>query len=380
MSGAWRRRDLLAAGLAAGLTAPVAAGLPGASAWAQQTPPIGGPFAPVRATRDRIARTVVGLRPYRPQGYALFAERVGRKTVVHNYGHGGAGVTMSWGCAAQAAHLAAEVGRDTAAVLGGGVMGLSTALALARRGMEVTLYAEHLPPHTTSNIAGALWSPSTLFDRRIASRAFVEGFVAAARASQRMFQHYVNDPRYGVYWIRHHALRSAPPNDPDRQLPGGDALYPGLRRVSEPERYFGAQWTESYYTLMIDPDIYLRALLSDVEGAGVTVARERFDDLSQVMRLREPVVVNCTGLGARALFGDESLVARRGQLTMLLPQPEIDYGYVTTMAEAGLLYMFPRRGAVVLGGSNRESEDLAVDAEEAMRKLAGHAELARRAG
>jgi D-amino-acid oxidase len=54
-------------------------------------------FAPVKVARNRIIREVVGLRPYRPQGFVVEAKRFGPKLLVHNYGHGGAGITLSWG-------------------------------------------------------------------------------------------------------------------------------------------------------------------------------------------------------------------------------------------------------------------------------------------
>jgi D-amino-acid oxidase len=47
----------------------------------------------------------VGLRPARSR-VRLEAERSGNLTIVHNYGHGGSGVTLSWGCAEDAAELA----------------------------------------------------------------------------------------------------------------------------------------------------------------------------------------------------------------------------------------------------------------------------------
>jgi D-amino-acid oxidase len=42
---------------------------------------------------------IAGLRPHRAKSYRLEPELLGNKLVVHNYGHGGAGITMSWGCA-----------------------------------------------------------------------------------------------------------------------------------------------------------------------------------------------------------------------------------------------------------------------------------------
>src|SRR4051812_42260877 len=63
---------------------------------------------PVRVAADREIRTVVGLRPFRPSGFRVAAESLGDKLVVHNYGHGGAGVTLSWGTAELATRLALD--------------------------------------------------------------------------------------------------------------------------------------------------------------------------------------------------------------------------------------------------------------------------------
>lgn len=54
--------------------------------------------------RARVVRHKVGLRPVRPE---VRLEREGR--VVHCYGHGGAGVTLGWGCAEEVADLVAEL-------------------------------------------------------------------------------------------------------------------------------------------------------------------------------------------------------------------------------------------------------------------------------
>src|SRR5919198_39525 len=65
-------------------------------------------FAPVKVSRDRVIREGVGLRPYRSEGFVVDAERVGEKLLVHNYGHGGAGITLSWGTASLAVALARD--------------------------------------------------------------------------------------------------------------------------------------------------------------------------------------------------------------------------------------------------------------------------------
>lgn len=89
-------------------------------------------FTPVHVAADRVIRTVVGLRPFRPSGFVVRAESLGDKLLVHNYGHGGGGVTLSWGTARLAADLIAESGRTgAAAVIGCGVVGLSSARTLA---------------------------------------------------------------------------------------------------------------------------------------------------------------------------------------------------------------------------------------------------------
>src|SRR6516225_9597826 len=90
---------------------------------------------------------IAGVRPSRKGSYRLEAETAGTKVVVHNYGHGGCGISLSWGCAAKVrdiikAHVATS--HDTkVAVLGSGVMGLTTAtLLLNDLGLTVTIYSD----------------------------------------------------------------------------------------------------------------------------------------------------------------------------------------------------------------------------------------------
>src|SRR2546428_9673368 len=77
-------------------------------------------FAKVKVSRERVIRTVVGLRPFRPSGFVVKTEKLDEKTVIHNYGHGGGGITLSWGTAQLAVEEALRSGQTKYAVLGCG--------------------------------------------------------------------------------------------------------------------------------------------------------------------------------------------------------------------------------------------------------------------
>ena len=339
---------------------------------------------PVKVSRDRVIREIVGLRPFRREGYVVEAERMGAKLLIHNYGHGGAGITLSWGTAQQAIELAREsvtslpasssrrAARRPAprkfAVIGCGVNGLSTAILLQRHFSDgtpnVTIYAKDLPPNTTSNIAGGYWSPTSSYDSDASTQEFRRRSREAARISNRAFQSLVGD-EYGVRWIDIFDL-----NGSERDLPGGNDLYPQRMIHRDPANFFGLPAVRQFSSMLIEPAVYLRALLRDFYSARGKIVVKELRSREEVLRLRENVIFNCSGLGARALFGDQKLIPARGQLEILLPQPEIDYCYL------GAGYMFPRSDGIVLGGTfERGNWSLDVNPNQATEILTTHAEI-----
>ena len=346
-------------------------------------------FPRVKVARDRVIREIVGLRPYRPSGFLVSAERIGEKLLVHNYGHGGAGITLSWGTASMAVDLARDFVQSSSnrrparfAVIGCGVIGLSTARLLQKQlAGSVTIYTKDLPPETTSNIAGGFWHPTSVYEESEATTVFMQQYERACVLSHRAFQLLVGN-EYGVRWIETLELLR---NEASvaQEMPGVAALYPQTQIHREPEQYFGFPIARHYYTMMIEPHVYLSALLRDFYIAGGKVVLKEFGGRGEasrignaiagrreLMRLPESVIFNCTGLGARSLLGDRELTPVRGQLEILLPQPEIDYCYLSSG------YMFPRRDGIVLGGTwDRDDWSLKPDPEQAEFILQTHADI-----
>ncbi|MGH9763347.1 MAG: FAD-dependent oxidoreductase [Blastocatellia bacterium] len=321
----------------------------------------------VQVVPDRVIRIVTGLRPFRPSGFLVRANHIGGKTIIHNYGHGGCGVTLSWGTGQLAVDLALKTQFRQAAVLGCGAVGLATARLLQDHGFQVTLYAKDLPPHTTSNIAGAMWEPVTLSDHDRRTPEFVTQFAQASRIANRYFQTLVGE-RYGIKWVPIFYVGNEPMGAswPSTITP---ELYP-TTTLTEGSHPFPSQFVSRRYTMLIEPSTYLPAVIADFCVRGGKIVVRDFRSIGSLLRLREPLIVNCTGLGAKALFHDDELTPIKGQLTVLVPQPGIDYGMVSTSSE---LYMFPRRDGIVLGGSHERDEwSLEPNEAAADRIFKGH--------
>jgi len=331
-------------------------------------------LARVKVAQDRVIRTITGLRPFRPSGFVVRGEKVGEKVVVHNYGHGGAGITLSWGTAQLAVEEGAKVETRECAVLGCGVVGLSTARLLQLRGYSVAIYAKEMPPLVTSNVAGGLWDPVTVFDHPRVTAEFRRQFGEAARFAFRRYQSLAGEV-YGVRWLPLYTLsQDGPVAIPGPESPNSEVmpLYPEPKQLPKEENPFHVPFAYRRDSMLIEPAIYLNALVRDFLVAGGRVVIRELRSREEVAGMREPLIFNCTGLGARALFGDEELIPIKGQLTFLLPQPEVEYMTVGP----GDIYMFPRKDGVLLGGTHERGVwSLDADAATVTRVLRENGEL-----
>jgi glycine/D-amino acid oxidase-like deaminating enzyme len=297
------------------------------------------PLVPVKVEASLVIRTMAGLRPYRRSGFVVRAEPLGEKRLVHNYGHGGGGITLSWGSSKLAMELGLQGHSGPVAVLGSGVMGLSTARLVQEAGFPVTIYAAALPPDTTSNIAGGQFHPYAVFHEGEVTPEFRAQFAKALEYSWRRFQIMVGED-YGIRWLPTYVESDSPEAQPI-------AYFPPVNRVlSQAEHPFPLQDVIRYDTMYVETGRYLRQMIRDVEVAGGRIEVRRFATPADIATLPEALVFNCTGLGSRDLFGDQDLHPARGQLVILEPQPEVRYALT-----GGPGYMFPRPDGILLGGT-----------------------------
>ena len=316
---------------------------------------------PVNVDAGRIVRTVAGLRPYRSAGFVVRREQLGDKTLVHNYGHGGAGITLSWGTSRLATNLGLQGHSGPVAVIGSGVMGLTTARLVQEAGFPVTLYTAALPPETTSNVAGGQISPFGHFSEDAVSPEWRAQFAAAMAYSWERFQIMTGD-KYGIRWLPTYeeSHRTAPTPS--------ESFMPDWRVLSRSDHPFPVDPIVRYRTMYVEAPRFLKQLTADVLTASGKIRLRRFASPAELAALPETLVFNCTGIGARDLFGDMELHPVRGQLAVLAPQPEVLYA-----AAGSWGYMFPRLDGILLGGTfERDVWDTTPDPAAIARIVESH--------
>jgi D-amino-acid oxidase len=362
-------------------------------------------LAPVIASWDRVLRTTVGLRPHRKSGFVLKPDRLGEKLLIHNYGHAGAGMSIAWGCGVVVSELALQTEARRAAVIGCGSPGLCTARQLQRRGFQVTIYAMTVPPDTTSNMSLAGFTPTTaLIDKEHRTPAWDAQFLRVAELSYRELQLMVGR-NYGVRWMDAYNATNDPTGAGGGRGGGGrgnyatdaellpDSLRPNRTRelLGPGEHPFPTKYATRTMALAIEPSIYLDALVRDFLFFGGRIVIRKFDTPRDLAALTEPVVVNCTGLGSFTLFDDKELMPVKGQLTAMVPQPEVDYRASGPTASGVGATMNARSDGIIVGNLQdpgnwslepdqevlRRNVDAAIEFFSAMRRPAAGSRLTR---
>ncbi|MEV7889113.1 FAD-dependent oxidoreductase [Streptomyces sp. NPDC002817] len=227
--------------------------------------------------------------------------------------------------------------RFDAVVVGAGAIGLTTARRLQQAGARVAVVTAEPSAATTSSVAAAVWYPTrTRFEPRVmdwATRTFDE----LARQAANGVPGVVMRPTRML-------LRGAVPD-----VPWWASALPDLRslRSGEIRAPFSGGWAFTVPT--VEMSRYLPWLQQTFSAAGGTLIHRRIDALEQA-GIWAPVVVNASGLGARALCGDTEVRPVRGQL-VLVANPGLHTSVRDEDNVDGYTYVHPRSTDIVLGGT-----------------------------
>lgn len=231
-------------------------------------------------------------------------------------------------------------GEHDVAVIGAGVIGLTTAVLLAEAGWGVRVLTRDLPVDTTSAAAGAMWGPYLVEPRDRVHRW--------AASSLRVFADLARIPGTGVRLVSGiEASRTI--TEPPEFLTMLDDV-----RASDPDELpagFSIGWR--YTVPLIDMDLYLPYLQVRLAAASGTIHQHSITDLSEAAR-HAPIVVNATGLGARELAGDAELTPVRGQLVVMDNPGITEFFTEDTGWSSDLLHLYPHGDRLVLGGVAQE--------------------------
>ncbi|MGP4083848.1 FAD-dependent oxidoreductase [Streptomyces sp. KR55] len=238
----------------------------------------------------------------------------------------------------------------TIVIIGGGVSGLTTGIALLEAGFPVRLVAEDVPG-VTSLAAGAMWGPYL-----VEPRARVREW---SLASLHTFEALADDPETGVHMVS--GIEAARTH---ASAPDWSSLLPDFRICTSEELPTGFTNGYRFTVPLIDMPVYLQYLLNRFRSAGGVVQRGTIRSLDEIEGAS--VIVNCAGLGGGDLAGDSDLRPIRGQHVVVKNPGVTEFFSEDTGLSSDLLCIYPHGDTIVLGGTAIDGEaDLHEDPEAA---------------
>lgn len=229
-------------------------------------------------------------------------------------------------------------------VIGGGVIGLSTAAEAVRRGYSVTIYSDRNIGKTTSWKAAASFKPHGIADTPTARRIVERSWIGYAKL---LAEH---GPKTGV---RMHTHWEA--SNQELKAPWYLPIVKNTTHRQSPEVPGGYRFAWEYETFFIEMPVFLSWFQRHLVELGVKFINRQFKRIEEISALPHGVVVNAAGYGSKTLTGDIELIAVRGQTVLLdLPMP------MPWSISAGGFYTYPRTHETLLGGT----EERGIEEEE----------------
>lgn len=263
--------------------------------------------------------------------------------------------------------------KESLAIIGSGVIGLTAGLEAQRRGYkDVTIYSEKSPLETTSAKAGAVFEP---YQPGNMSGSDMRDFVRVGMSRyQEIVGRYRDMERAEIETgVRMHPFYSTSTGEVrPEQMPFLPEMgnWQVLHRPDVPGEYTSAIFFES--VPMIDPTVALPFLAREFENAEgrIRTPYQRIVSLDAFIgEVPQDVIVNCSGLGARELSDDPEMMPMRGQIAVLRYRPNWDW---SVLGDDGY-YIFPRRTETILGGTTELGEEEEITTDEAIGRIVDNA-------
>ncbi len=242
-------------------------------------------------------------------------------------------------------------------VIGCGVIGLTAAIRLRESGLDAYIQTAALPHETTSSVAAAIWYPY---------KAYPEDRVLEwGKRAFEVFEEMARNKEGGVLMREGTELYRKPV-----PAPWWGSAVPGVRRCAADELPSGYRDGHIFTAPVIEMPVYLEYLMDRFTASGGTVEQRVFSSLEEAGK-DAPVIVNCTGLGARELVGDDRMAPIRGQV-IRVENPGLENFALDEDDPEGVTYIVPRSGDCILGGTadegNRDTEPDPKVAESILRR------------
>ncbi len=134
------------------------------------------------------------------------------------------------------------------------------------------------------------------------------------------------------------------------------------------EHPFPTKYAVRSSALAIEPNLYLDMLVRDFVLFGGKIVIRKFDTPRDLMSLTESIIVNCTGLGSKTLFNDDELIAIKGQLTVCVPQPEVNYRVFGRLPNSTVSASINPRSDGLVIGNMQERDNWSLDPNPEVRQ------------
>jgi D-amino-acid oxidase len=292
-------------------------------------------------------------------------------------------------------NISNNISSGSVLVIGAGVSGLTSALVLRRRGLDVTVVADRFAPQVTSVVAGALWEwPPAVCGHHTNLRSLARS-KSWCETSYTIFGDLAADPATGVFirpvtfYFREPIALNERQHAKMIELAGKvDAFRHDAALIAEKGVGGEIDLADAYTHMapMVETDIYMGWLMEEVRRVGCRIVEEKITGLLRdreeelLERFGADAIVNCAGLGAREL-GDDSVYPLRGAIIRVRndgrAMPKVTEAHCIShdgsSEDSGFLFIVPRGDdMLVLGGFSEPGEwdlDLSLDNHEPIREV-----------